>query len=160
MPSRSKGGPPREGISNPSVDSPHRGKKSVRRAIRAFFLWGRARYRGHLILEYTQLAGLFPALLIQDVRGSVSHLRRYWSAVEGTSTTTEHLIPQLLTYRTEVESTANQHQAMGRSSRIADEEGEALDDQLHRVADPQHPMYTFPLPQPRPPGKRRPLGTN
>ena len=155
MPRQSKGGAPHYSISNPTRQLPARGKKTARRAVRAFFVWGRARYRGHLISDYTQLAGFFEQQLVHEVRVSVSHLRCYWVSQEGTGTTTDTLIPQLVTYQQAVQADIRARAATGRPTLHPEEENEALDEQVCRVAASVAPVYSFPLPTPRPPGMRR-----
>ena len=70
----------------------------MRRAIRAFFLWGRAFNKGNLITTTAELAGTFDSEIIQEVRLQVAHLRQYWVGLEGTGTTHDDTMAELCRY--------------------------------------------------------------
>lgn len=59
------------------------GKQSVRRALRAFFLFGYTSYRGNAITCSSQLSRFFSDDIVREVREAISHLRIYWATKEG-----------------------------------------------------------------------------
>ena len=68
------------------------GKRAVARAIRAFFLWGRATFRQHNIRTFQDLTQHFPIKQIAQVRGQIATKRQYWAAhFSGTTTDTQAL---------------------------------------------------------------------
>ena len=123
------------------------GKKHVKKAIRAFFLWGRTMWSGRVITTTAELASVFDREVIREVRQQVAHLRVYWTGLEGTGVTRDDTITQLCQYDQELNN-----EIVKRSSEpnqeewieIAKEESAALKDQIMQIRDTQFPVYQFP----------------
>ena len=81
---------------NSQADSSGQGKRSVKRAIRGFFFWGRSIFRGKWILEWRDLVRNFPLQIIAQVRGEVAVQRHYWALQMSGSTTDDEFITQRL----------------------------------------------------------------
>ena len=140
---RSNGDPLPQAISMRNQQGSYPGKKSARRSIRSFFFWGRSRYRGRLITTYAHLIIFFGAALIQRARLSVASLRCYLSSLEGTGTTRETIIPDLISYHNARKSHEHyqNHRDVGHSL-----ESQNRQHQIIRTADTDYPAYTCPDP--------------
>ena len=71
-------------------------KRTVKRAIRGFFLWGRSTFRGKRILEWRDLVRKFPTQVIAQVRGEIAVQRQYWALQLRGTTTDDEFITQRL----------------------------------------------------------------
>ena len=66
------------GANSQEGTDPHH-KRSARRAVRGYFLWGRSYYRGQRVLHWQDLIRCFPITLIAQVRDQVAVQRQYWA---------------------------------------------------------------------------------
>ena len=71
-------------------------KRTVKRAIRGFFIWGRTTYRGKRLLQWRDLVRNFPIQVIAQVRGEIAVKRQYWAHQMGGHTTDDESITQRL----------------------------------------------------------------
>ena len=118
----------------------------MRRAIRAFFLWGRAFYKGNLITTTAELAGTFDSEIIREVRLQVAHLRQYWVGLEGTGTTHDDTMAELCRYHQDLVNEIEQRRKELNQEEwieIAREELAALEQQLMEIRNAQYPTYSF-----------------
>ena len=81
---------------NSQAESSGHIKRSVKRAIRGFFFWGRSTFRGKRILEWRDLVRNFPIQVIAQVRGEVAVQRHYWALQMRGVTTDDESITQRL----------------------------------------------------------------
>ena len=71
-------------------------KRTVKRAIRGFFIWGRSTYRGKRLLEWRDLVRNFQIQVIAQVRGEIAGQRQYWALQMRGKTTDDEAITQRL----------------------------------------------------------------
>ena len=142
---RQSQGDPTRGVSQRNAE-PGRGKKQAKRAIRAFFLWGRTIWRGRLITTTAELAGTFEGNVIREVRQQVAHLRLYWTGLEGTGVTRDDTVAELCRYDQDLENEIerrsrelNQEEWIS----IASEERIALKEQIMQIRSTDPPVYEF-----------------
>ena len=95
----SHGANPQDGTPGP------KSKRSCRRAIRAYFLWGRAHFRKHRILSWRDLAQFFSIGVIAQVRGEIVARRQYWAATMGAETTDDASIAMRLNIEQDIQQT-------------------------------------------------------
>ena len=115
-----------------------RGKKHVKRAIRAFFLWGRTIWSGRVITTTAELASVFDREVIREVRQQVAHLRVYWTGLEGTGVTRNDTITQSCQYDQELNNEIIKRSREPNQEEwieIAREESAALKDQIMQIRD-------------------------
>ena len=105
--------------------------------------------------KYSGLVGLFRSKTIHEVRVSVSGQRSYWASLEGSCTTTEHLVPELVQYKEEVGRDLAVRKQTSRGITKAREESVALAKQPFNVAAPGESVYSFPPPSEKASQQRR-----
>lgn len=122
------------------------GKRSVRRAIRAFLLFGQATYRGKSINSFAVLTQSFEINIIQQVRQLVEHLRLYWAIKEGNllAEDVSALLQQEVVEenkRTDLLNRPVRDNWVNISTNTVNQRLFGLRERLYTVGNPQYPRY-------------------
>ena len=83
---------------------PH-SKRSCRRAIRAYSLWGRSHFRKQRILTWRGLVQFFPLTMIAQVRDQIAHQRQYWAQAMYATTTDDASLATRLNIEQNIQQT-------------------------------------------------------
>ena len=123
-------GNPSHGDLQPQSKREDSGQKSRAPSDPIFLLVGRTRYKGTLITHYIQFASFFERSVIYAVREDISHLRCYWSSLDGSIPTIDQHVSQMVSYREDVDRNLAVQRASSRPTDISQEEPEALEHQI------------------------------